>query len=317
MSLRSLPTLDRYLFSAGACWGPPGDGKGAAAGEGDGDAGKGAAGAGDDAGAGAGDGGGAEGDAGGAGDGAGAGEGEGEGKGKGAPKKDGRATPWYSKRIAEEAWKAREATRKAEEADRRAAAAEALLERQRAAAAAGEGEGEGEPKPAPKPTRIDPRAVLDDPEVKAEIVRQAKETAAANVLVAETDKVFDKGVAEYGKAEFEGALATFKDFGGLRDDLARAITKIPNGHAVMLHLGTHPESISELYGLDAIDLALKVKDLSTELAPKRKEISKAPPVKEHVKPGGTVVPDLNDKELPMSEWVKHREEDLKRRGVKI
>lgn len=163
------------------------------------------------------------------------------------------------------------------------------------------------------------REVLDTPEGKAELERVASEKAAKDALVKAGDDLYDEGVAKFGKDEHDKALGTFRLFGGLRQDLLKAVVKLPNGAEVMHHLGSNPEELERIYGMDSVDLAVEVATLSGKITkPAAKTVSDAKkPIDPH-RPGGAPQPvDLNDKNLPMDQWVKERNADLQKRGVRL
>lgn len=198
------------------------------------------------------------------------------------------------------------------------AAAEELLASVRTPAKA------GEEKPAATARAAAPRTVeemLADPEVQRALDARADAKLTAAEIQRKGDELYDRGVEKFGAAKFDKALANFKAFDGLRVELARALMQVPNGEAVLYEIGGKVSEIERIYKLEPIAMAVEVAKLSSKLAATGgKEISKAPEPPEGVEgrsngAGGKV--SWDDPNASMDDFVKGREEHLKKKGMRL
>lgn len=185
---------------------------------------------------------------------------------------------WYQKRIDK-------MTRDLREAQRQAAALEAMLER-----------GE-KPNPA--------EGIEDQVHKRAaEIVEAERRNEAAN-------QTYQNGKSAH--SDFDSAVQNLAQVTDLtqRADFIDAVTSLPNGHEVYYHLGKNLDDADRVLSLPPVKMALELAKIAAKLGAPSKQ-SKAPPP---IKPiGGKAAPsgDLSD-DLPMDEWLKRRSETARRK----
>lgn len=217
---------------------------------------------------------------------------------------------------------------RAEEAERRAIAAEELLAArpqtqtpEEIAAAAAARAATPRPTTRAAATDDDIDALLERPEVKKRIDTAAARRVEANNIAAQGDKLYDKGAEVYTEAVWDKSLKTFQAFDGLREDVTRALLSIPNGHDVLYHLGNNVAEIARIYKLaekDPIAMAVEIVKLSGTVKPPKKVSDAAEsPDNSDTGRGGRQVKDYTDKDIPMADFVAQRDADLKKRGVRI
>lgn len=163
--------------------------------------------------------------------------------------------------------------------------------------------------------------LLADPEVQRALDARADAKLTAAEIQRQGDALYDRGVEKFGAAKFDRALANFKAFDGLRVELARALMQVPNGEAVLFEIGGKVSEIERIYKLEPIAMAVEVAKLSGKIAAAGgKEISKAPEPPEDIEgrgngAGGKV--SWDDPNASMADFVKGREEHLKKKGLRL
>ena len=201
-------------------------------------------------------------------------------------------TSWEIRRITELSSQRREA-------EKRAAEAEAELQRLRAAAA----------KPA-SDTPEEP-AALDTEQIRARArdeIRQEEAVRLATERFNEAcNKTFEQGVAAYGQ-DFENAAQTLSQALGddmqKRPEFLQVITDLENGHQVYYELSRNPEEAERLLKMPSHKMILELGRMSDKAAkPVAKPISKAPAPVSPV--GGTPknTARLDDDDVPMDQFA--------------
>lgn len=218
------------------------------------------------------------------------------------------------------------AVTRAEEAERRASAAEALLaarpkEQTPEEIAAATARPPVVPRAPAATTDEEIEALLARPDVKKRIDTVAQRRVEADNITAAGDKLYDKGAAAYTEEVWDKALKTFQSFDGLRSDVTRALLKLDNGQDVLYHLGNRPSEIARIYKLaenDPIGMAVEIVKLGGIVKPPKK-VSDAHegPDDSDTGRGGRAVKDYTDPHASMADFVSGRDADLKKRGVRI
>jgi len=220
---------------------------------------------------------------------------------------------------------ARERTR-AEKAERELQAAHELLAR---APKAGDlptpnADDAPPPQPARRPPPFRPvieersiNDILNSEEGRAAIAKQAAAERAAADISARGDEIYERAVAEFGQSKVTKALSNFKIFDGIKPELAEAVFELgDDAAAVLMEIASKPAVIEKLYAATPARMGAMVAALATTV--KKPAISKVgEPPGEMGGRGNAGSADLTSKDTTMADWVRTREEDLKRRGVRI
>lgn len=185
--------------------------------------------------------------------------------------------PWFQERIDQ-------VTREKYEAQRRAEAAEALVERL----------SKGDKAEAPPPQDVDRLAE----QKAAELVQQRE-------FNAKCDTIYSSGSSEFGP-EWDTTLGNFRMLGGFNPTFLEAVTELPDAHKVLHQLGSDMDSAARIMSLPPVKMAMELAKLTNRTA-KPAPVSKAPPPITPLdgagSPGGGE-PDASD---PVK-WIKWREE---------
>lgn len=188
--------------------------------------------------------------------------------------------PWFQKRINELTWKARDEERKRQ-------ALEAILQ-------------------APKEAPETPAPNLD------ELVQQRAAAIAAQRTMAEAaERTYQLGKEKH--ADFDSAVQGLSQVADLSQapHFIEAITKLQNGAEVYYHLGKNLDEAGHVLSLSPINMALELARLSASLG-KPVSVSKVPPPVTPVAASAAASTGLAD-DLPIEEWMKRREAQLKAR----
>lgn len=134
----------------------------------------------------------------------------------------------------------------------------------------------GETQTAPDPQAGGARTYTEE-----EVDRRASEKAANRLLNEKVDSLYDDAKALDPK--FESRLPALREAAGdvlaQRADFWSALTKFPNGAAVMNELTKDLDQLSEFLELAPVDLGIELAKLSTSLGkePPKPKLSKVPP----------------------------------------
>lgn len=205
---------------------------------------------------------------------------------------------------------------RADKAERELQAARELLARQPADPNA---DPAAQPAPKFRPV-LEERSldeILNSDEGKQAIARRATAEREAAETSARGDEIYEKAVEQFGEAKVTKALANFKIFDGIKPELAEAVFELgEDAPAVLMEIASKPAIIEQLYKLTPVRLAARVAALATTI--KKPAISnvKEPPGEMGGRGNsGPIQP--SDTNTSMADWVRSREEDLKRRGVRL
>jgi hypothetical protein len=201
-------------------------------------------------------------------------------------------TSWEIRRITELSSQRRDA-------EKRAADAEAELQRLRAAA-----------KPAPA-VATEEAAPVDADQIRARARDEIRQEEAIRIATERFNeacqKTFDQGVAAYGR-DFEDAAETMRqtlsDEMNQRPEFLQVITDLENGHQVYYELSRNPEEAERLLKMPSHKMILELGRMSDKVAkPVVKPISKAPAPVSPV--GGTPknTARLDDDDVPMDQFA--------------
>lgn len=148
-------------------------------------------------------------------------------------------------------------------------------------------------------------------------------------VIAQVERVNEKAnrVADEGKKRFPDFAQALQEVtrevgplfdpqrAGLPTPVGEAILDSDDPAALLHHLGKNPDVAAELQGLSPIQVARRIARIETELSkPKEPLVSKAPPA---IKPVGANRPGPGElsPDLPLDEWMRRREEQLKGRRL--
>jgi hypothetical protein len=200
-------------------------------------------------------------------------------------------TPWFQERIdtlTREKWDER----------RRADAAEQALQliRHTQASNGQQPPAEGQPR-APTQAEIDRLAT-----------ERAKQIAAEQQFNAACNKVYEDGKGSH--ADFDEAVRGIGMLtgGAPPREFLDAVTALPDGAEVYYQLGKNLDEAARIMQLPPVRMAVELAKLSGKPA-RAKSNAPAP-----IQPvGGTTRGEPDPDKMPMSEWVRWREEQLRRR----
>lgn len=171
-------------------------------------------------------------------------------------------TPWQVKRLGK-------VTAKLSESE----AENERLRKENAALKAIRGEGDPDPEPDPVPDPKKGRAYTEE-EFNAEADRRASVKAIntkVDEVIADAEKL-DKGFA----ARMPAIREAVGDQLGKRPDFFQALVKMPNSAAILNTLSNDLDRFSEMLELSAVDLALEIKDMDSNVkAPAGPGVSRA------------------------------------------
>lgn len=215
------------------------------------------------------------------------------------PKPAARKTPWFQSVIATE-------RQGREQAEARAAIAEAALA---AANAAPRVDAEGKPvAPAPKPAET-------QTDFEARVAAEAGRRVYFSDLNAKANKIHDDGKAAF--PDWTDAVQNLNLAGVLGEKappaFLDAITRLDAAPKVLHHLGTNPEEATRLAALPPLAMAVELAKLDLKLgttpAPSRAPKPIAAVVRgQAVKNAGGLTDEMTD-----SEWVAEREKQLEQK----
>lgn len=152
---------------------------------------------------------------------------------------------------------------------------------------------------------------IDPADLEPLIESKAKEIAAQQAFNARCNTVYEKGAQAF--PDFDRALSNLKMVGGLTKESLESIIESDMPERVIHHLGSNLDEAARILELSPVAQARAIAKLEVKLStPAPKPVSKAPAPIEPV--GGRQVTDtgLSD-DLPIDEWLKRRNAQLKRR----
>lgn len=149
------------------------------------------------------------------------------------------------------------------------------------------------------------------------IVEKAREIARVTRVAEQSNTVYATGKKDY--PDFDDALQTviaeagpLIDRSGLPTALGQVVLESDTPHAVLHYLGNNPDVAAELADLTPTQMARRMARIEADLTAKPKTSAAPTPLKP-VKPAA-VTNDLSS-DLPVDEWMKRREKEIKaRRG---
>ncbi|OYV49151.1 MAG: hypothetical protein B7X10_02185, partial [Burkholderiales bacterium 21-58-4] len=189
--------------------------------------------------------------------------------------------PWFQKRI-------NELTAKYRDEERKRQALEAILQ-------------------APEGTKTE----TPPPDLDQLVNARAAQIAAQQALNEAAERTYQAGKGKH--ADFDAAVQGLSQVADLSQapHFLEAITKLPNGADVYYHLGKHLDDAAHVLSLSPVNMALELARLSASVA-KPASVSKAPPPITPVSGSAGGGSELSD-DLPIGEWIKRREAQLKSR----
>ena len=168
-------------------------------------------------------------------------------------------------------------------------------------------QGRSETKPAEGETA--PRTYTED-EVREMVAKAATSKAGEDALLKACNDLFDKGVEAHKDGFLKARDSLMKAMGEQlvgRPDFLEALTELPNGHEVYYHLGNDLDHAAELMALSPARMAVKLSQISADLAkPRGKPVSAAPAPITPVRGGAKTELDITDPDLDMAEFVRRR-----------
>lgn len=220
-------------------------------------------------------------------------------------KPDGRQTPWYMKRIAEESNAKREALQREATKD---AEIDAL---KRAFAALSPGHSAAAPTSQPTPVPILPATTEQD--FNNRVAAEAVRISAVKAFNERCDQSFEAGQAAH--PDFKDAVDTLNAAGAMSAELVEAALETGVGHEVLYCLGKDPDAAVKLSKLSPVKLAIEVAKLAGEVqkppAPKPVSSAPAPITPVHGTARGGF--DVADTSTPVDAWIAKREKEVQTR----
>lgn len=189
-------------------------------------------------------------------------------------------TPWYNRRIAEEAERRRRA-------EQELAQIRARYE-------------QGEP-PAPEA----------QPDIDRLVEMRARQLAEQQALQQRAQNVYQAGKQEY--QDYDQAVSTLSSAMGdavQRPEFLETVFDLPNGHAVIHHLGTDLDAANEILSLPPLKMARKLEKLAETLSSTSKPSPRAAtPAPEPIRPvGASTTPGKDQSKWGPAEWDKYYRE---------
>ncbi len=172
-----------------------------------------------------------------------------------------------AKRISHLSARANEATRRAEAAERELEQARALLAQRN-----------GETPPAPPPV------------TEADIDARAERKLAERLVAEKRQEIIQAGVAAFGQEQWNEATNYIATAGMLkRPEFMDTLVELDNAHQVVAALADDPDAVASMLALRPTALAARLGRMSAELSMDKptNTISKAPPPVKPVAPGRT------------------------------
>lgn len=124
--------------------------------------------------------------------------------------------------------------------------------------------------------RLKAAAPVTEPDFDAKVKQSAADLVAAEQFDKECNATFEKGIAEF--PDFYDTVTALQKMGMADNrDFLDAVNDLPNGAAILHHLGDDPAEAARLFAMKPAKMAIKLAMLSGEIAkPLIKPISKTP-----------------------------------------
>lgn len=195
-------------------------------------------------------------------------------------------TPWYQKRIDE-------LTRARREAERRAEALEAMMSGNTS---------DEEDEPYQTQFQGNPQHLIE---------QRANELARQQALNEASNRTYSQGKAVHD--DFDAAVQGMGQLGevAVQPAFLEAVTSLPNGHEVYYHLGKNLDEAAHVLSLPPVQMALELAKVSAKVGRPKKVSDAPPPASESVTGSAKPSADLSD-DLPIEEWMKRRDAQIKR-----
>lgn len=192
------------------------------------------------------------------------------------------------KRIDKLSYDAKSAQERAEAAEARAQALEALLTAQ----------GGDVPAPDAKPS------------TQTDIEKAAAELLARQTFDQKCNDTFAKGSEAFGKEGFSESLGMLQALGVMSVDFLQAALETAAPEKVLHTLGQDPDEAVRIASLPPIRQAIELDRMATKLAaPAKPQISKVPAPINPLDGSGKGAPDIYDPNLPDEDYYKIREKE--------
>lgn len=154
-----------------------------------------------------------------------------------------------------------------------------------------------------------------DAEMERKIEERAKQKAAEKEFVDMCNTIYDQGVKDFGKREWDDTIKALQDQTGTNIPYAivEAANEAGNAHKIFKYLADNPDIYDDLLHVGVHRMGAKLAKLSSKLEAPTKQVSKAPPP---IKPvAGATKAEPNWETMPIEEYMKLRDQqELKRRG---
>lgn len=122
-----------------------------------------------------------------------------------------------------------------------------------------------------------------DEQIEREVQQRAAAMAQQNAINKACNDIYNQGVKEYGRTEFDTSVQAINEaFGAqLMPMVLETLTDLPDAQKLLHYLGENPDKLDDLANLPPHRLGAALAKEATKLAqPKPKQISKAPqPIK--------------------------------------
>ena len=161
----------------------------------------------------------------------------------------------------------------------------------------------------PKP---DPNAAPAAGDYEARVTRDATAMVAKQAFDADSVRVRDAGVAEFGD-EFGTALTSlWSTLGGFKPDLVEAAMETGNAHQILYKLGQDPDEAERIAGLSPARMGAALGKMAAATAPQRPQSQAPAPIRPLTKGGGNAEPRPDGDMDSFSAWYAKQREARRR-----
>lgn len=151
-------------------------------------------------------------------------------------------------------------------------------------------------------------------DIQAEIDRAAEMKVAQREMARATQNWLKAGHAEF--PDFDAKSGVLASLGATeKPAFLEAVVSLPNGHRLVPMLADDPDEAMRVLDLPPLRMAAELGRLAEKAsaAPKPKAVSKAPAPVDPVNGRARREPSLDDPDLPMEDYIRLREKQIKER----
>lgn len=161
------------------------------------------------------------------------------------------------------------------------------------------------------------RTETRDEQIEREIQQRAAQMAAADRVNKAANDVYNEGVKQFGRQEFDSAVQAMNESFGQQTSLViETLVDLPNAEKVIQHLSLNPDVMDDLASLPPHRLGAALAKEAAKLAPKPKAVSKAPKPITPISTANAAEPEVDMEHMSMEQLAKmwDRRDFMKRFG---